>query len=329
MNATTIEWTDATWNPVTGCTAVSDGCRHCYAASLAATRLAHLHRYSGLARRERGRGAWTGKVTLHEDALTQPLRWRRRTSRKNPGAPWMAFACDMSDLFHANVPFDFIDRVFAAFALTPWVHWQVLTKRPERMEEYAARGDIMDAVVRLGGLEAEGTMPLRNVWLGTSVENQQTADTRIPHLLRCPAAVSFVSLEPLLQAVDLSAWLWCSFPEAASGHTYRDGYAPRDALQWVIVGGESGPDARPCDVKWIRSIVGQCRAAGVACFVKQLGANSVDSQSQPGSEYRFSLRDHRGGDPSKWPADLRVRQWPACAGRRNLADHDNGGLQQE
>lgn len=215
----TIEWTDATWNPVTGCSPVSSGCSNCFAAQLAATRLKHLPAYEGLATvNSRGQGVFNGTIKLHEDRLLDPLKWRK---------PRRIFVNSMSDLFHESVPFEFIDRVFAVMALCPQHTFQILTKRPERMAEYLNRPAMTSLLARAvangpiqfwergshlyhyefdltpSGFSWCGQWPLPNVWLGTSVENQAAADERIPHLLRCPAAVRFLSCEPLLGEVDL------------------------------------------------------------------------------------------------------------------------------
>jgi len=217
---TPIEWTDATWNPVTGCTLVSEGCRHCYAARLAATRLQHHPSRKGLARlNAAGEAKFTGEVRFNPDVLDQPLRWRR---------PRMIFVCAHGDLFHESVPDDWIDQVFAVMALAPQHTFQVLTKRPERMRKYLevkhtsyVRGHDMEMaaeqlgrewdrdqdVMRTRVFEALFHGPLPNVWLGTSIEDQPTADTRIPYLLQTPAAVRWISAEPLLGPVEWKRWL--------------------------------------------------------------------------------------------------------------------------
>jgi len=242
MNGKTgIEWTEATWNPVTGCTKVSAGCKNCYAERI-------TQRFGGD----------FSKIELHEGRLDWPLHHRK---------PVMIFVNSMSDLFHESVPFGFIDKVFAVMAMSPRHTFQVLTKRPERMAKYTtSRGDCTDGVRAMGRLvysgpydemlECECSMPLSNVWLGTSVEDQATADERIPHLLRCPAAVRFISYEPALGPVDLSRHLCTSSPSS---------------LHWVICGGECGPKARPMHPDWARSVRDQCRAAGVPFFFKQWG----------------------------------------------------------
>lgn len=233
---TAIQWTDATWNPVTGCTRVSKGCRNCYAERLTAARLNHHPRYEGLAlwhpiERE---ARWTGDVRLHEDLLDQPLHWRK---------PKMVFVCSMSDLFHPKVPFEFIDTVFATMCLADRHTFQVLTKRPGRMRQYLSAGS------GGAGRVADGCLPLPNVWLGTSVEDQAAVNEHVPLLQASPAVVRFLSCEPLLGAID---------------------FLPTAGIHWVICGGETGPGARPMNLDWARSIRDQCQAAGVPFFLKQL-----------------------------------------------------------
>jgi protein gp37 len=269
-----IEWTDATWHPITGCTLVSEGCRHCYAAQLAATRLQHHPSRVGLARiNAAGEAKFTGEVRFNADWLDQPLRWKR---------PRKIFVCAHGDLFHESVPDDWIHQVFAVMALCPQHVFQVLTKRPERARDYlrflSNRDDLVAAhAVKLRQppiAEAEHIriqvmravrLPLPNVWLGTSVEDQAAADLRIPMLLQAPAAVRFISAEPLLERVDLFRWL------APSGQWNRDN-PPDTGLHWVIVGGESGRNARPMHPDWVRTLRGQCLAADIAFFFKQWGA---------------------------------------------------------
>lgn len=268
----TIEWTDATWNPITGCTMVSAGCTNCYAMGLAATRLRNHPSRKGLTRQSGGRAIWTGEVRFNDEWLDQPLRWTR---------PRRIFVCAHGDLFHEAVPDEWIDRVFAVMALAPHHTFQVLTKRPERARQYLTGlggGHSIDIMVRAQGrllraaeyatrntphlrYDFNRRWPLRNVWLGTSIEDQATADARIPHLLATPAAVRFLSAEPLLGPVDLTQW---------SG-IEGDGVTMGFGLDWVIVGGESGSGARPMHPDWVRSLRDQCQAAGVAFFFKQRG----------------------------------------------------------
>ena len=279
-----IEWTDATWNPITGCTLVSEGCRNCYAATLAATRLKNHPSRKGLARlNARGEAKFTGEVRLNEQWLDQPLRWKR---------PRMIFVCAHGDLFHENVPDEWIDRVFAVMALAPQHTFQVLTKRPERMLEYlteprliagpnegmaTSKFHIAHTPPVLDPLFWDVTdWPLPNVWLGTSVEDQATADARIPHLLATPAAVGFVSAEPLLGEVDLSripkskiAPNITILTNALTGIDGLGNVGPR--LGWIICGGESGKNARPMHPDWARSLRDQCVADGVPFHFKQWG----------------------------------------------------------
>jgi len=286
-----IEWTEATWNPIVGCSIVSPGCTHCYAMRMAARieamaragrlddegdvvrgakRLAH---YDGLTKTVKKKAVWTGKVALApEHILLKPLRRRK---------PTMWFVNSMSDLFHEDLPDEWIDRVFAVMALCPQHTFQVLTKRSKRMRDYlttVAHEPHRNTVRRFAGafstlrtpLPKDFNVPLPNVWLGVSAERQQEADERIPDLLATPAAVRFVSAEPLLGALDLTPWL-------------------TGVLDWVIVGGESGPGARPMHPDWVRSIRDQCVSAGVAFFFKQWGAplNGHGDPSQVGAAGRL------------------------------------------
>lgn len=258
---TDIEWTDNTWNPVRGCSRVSEGCRNCYAEIMAARFSGPGQWGEGLAEIVRKPdGAidhrWTGKLAAApEHVLLAPLKWKK---------PRLVFVNSTSDLFHENVPDDLIDRVFAVMALTPHITYQVLTKRPERMLKYMQRRNpnghhpFLDqaALMAMTGAWNTPALDLRvvalpNVWLGVSIEDQWTAEARLPYLKRTPAAVRFVSAEPLLSWLDLSDWL--------------------EVLDWVICGGESGPDARPIHPNWPRDLRDQCAAAKVPFFFKQWG----------------------------------------------------------
>ena len=281
-DTTKIEWTDATWNPITGCTLVSDGCRHCYAARLAATRLKHHPSREGLARlNAAGEAKFTGEVRFNEQWLDQPLRWRK---------PRMIFVCAHGDLFHEDVPDEWIDWVFAVMALCPQHTFQVLTKRPERGRVYlrlvidAGRHlDIQNAADKLKYRYRQPTdrgWPLPNVWIGTSVENQATANERIPHLLSTPAAVRFVSAEPLLGPVNFARMefggnvIWGNRNALTGRETWLEApgeeWAAIGQLGWIIVGGEIGPKARDMNPDWARSIQSQCADAGTAFFMKQM-----------------------------------------------------------
>ena len=297
MADTSIEWADKVWNPVVGCTRVSAGCDHCYAIRVAARGMSAQHRgLTKLRPKDASRPGpdWTGEVRCLPQLLAVPLRWRK---------PQRVFVNSMSDLFHAQVPFEFIAAVFGVMAVANRHTFLVLTKRPERAlaffgwlddHEYGAFGAMEDAMEDEGvcdGIALDRPWPLPNVHLGVSVEDQATANERVPVLLDCPAAVRWVSYEPALGPVDWTQWLAPGWPGRCT-----DG--PR--LDWIVVGGESGPGARPCDVAWIRSIVEQCRAAGVKAFVKQLGSAWASANGG----------DRKGGDLSRWPTDLAIRELP-------------------
>lgn len=246
-----IEWTDTTWNPVTGCTKVSRGCDNCYAERI-------VDRF-------KGRGAFA-TVTTAEEKLTAPLDWRKHR---------MVFVNSVSDLFHDAVPDDFIARVFAIMHLS-WRHtFQVLTKRPGRMRSLLNSADFRDDVLNaVCWYDNPATVPhlpwpLPNVWLGVSVEDQRWADVRIPVLLDTPAAVRWLSCEPLLGPVDLHH---CGGVDAIQPDWYGPTGAPHPLVDWVVVGGESGPGARPMHPDWARSLRDQCTTAEVPFFFKQHGA---------------------------------------------------------
>jgi protein gp37 len=311
---TAIEWTDATWPVVKGCDYVSPGCANCYAVDL-------IHRHAanpnpkislplaGLTEVKNGRPRWTGKVYLNEPHLLDPLKWKKGR---------MVFVPSHGDLFHEDVPDEYIDRVFAVMALAPHHTFQVLTKRAERMQRFMREQTNAHAIRSLEEPGFSVVWPYPNVWLGVSVENQAAADERIPHLLRTPAAVRFLSCEPLLGPVDIIA------PMPSEDRVAIDRGHPAE-IDWVIVGGESGAGARPCDVEWIRSLVGQCRAARVAVFVKQLGtkptgrmptlSGPADDPTTHDPDHLLTIRDKKGGDPTEWPSDLRVREFPTPARR--------------
>lgn len=280
---TSIEWTDATWNPIVGCSVLSPGCTNCYAMRLSGTRLKHHPSRAGLTTETKAGPVWTGETRLDERTLLQPLRWRR---------PRKIFVCAHSDLFHDATPDGWIDRVFAIMALCPQHTFQVLTKRPERLLKYV--GNLPNRVVlaadagHLMGLwpsqcaeiERALRMPLPNVWIGVTAEDQTRANARIPVLLATPAAKRFVSIEPMLGPIHLddivmtgsfSDWhinaLHCEEPGETKDHPIGD-----RTLDWVIVGGESGPNARPMHPDWVRAIRDQCAAAGVPFLFKQWGA---------------------------------------------------------
>lgn len=296
---TSIEWTDATWNPITGCSVISPGCTNCYAMRLAGTRMKNHPSRAGLTTDSKAGPVWNGQVRFNEQWLDEPLRWKR---------PRMIFVCAHADLFHESVPAEWIDRVFAVMALAPHHRFQVLTKRAKRMREYmlglncdgARRFQIAKAGCREANSRGfDGDLiesrivdlgwPLPNVWLGVSAEDQRRADERIPDLLATPAAVRWLSAEPLLGAVNLEAawhgqnaldgecWGDCGWCEKGHPpmHNCQKGKGDwekgRSGIDWVVAGGESGPGARPMHPRWARSLRDQCAAAGVPFLFKQWG----------------------------------------------------------
>lgn len=321
---TSIEWTrgddgtaGATWNPVTGCTAASPGCERCYAKTFA-------ERWRGVPGHSFEHGF---DLTLRPERLDWPLRWR---------TPRRVFLASVADLFHDQVPDDYLARVFATMALAQRHTFQVLTKRHARMRCLLSRAEFRQTVAErasdligsrawrrwqldLGGQRLAGDSghgdgwtstptpagnlwtppwPLPNVWLGVSTEDQRWADIRVPTLLDTPAAVRWISAEPLLGPIDLNRYVWAS--EDASG-------LPGDwehGLSWVVVGGESGPGARPVDLGWVHALIDRCRAAAVPVFVKQLGRGFA----RAAGVHRV---DPKGSDPQHWPAGLRIREYPA------------------
>ena len=247
----TIEWTEATWNPVTGCSVKSPGCKNCYAMRLAGTRLKNHPSREGLTQPGPLGPVWTGEVRFNSEWLQQPLQWSRAR---------MIFVCAHGDLFHESVPDEWIDKVFAVMALAEQHTFQVLTKRAERAREYFAhpmRDTLIGVQVSRLHLERTGSpvscwsgLPLPNVWLGVSVERRKEWDERVELLRQIDAEVRFVSAEPLIDSLGL---------------------LDLAGIHWVIVGGESGPGARPMHPGWVRSIRDQCVAAGTSFFFKQWG----------------------------------------------------------
>lgn len=285
-----IEWTDSTWNPIIGCTRVSEGCQHCYAV-----RMAHrlgsnpeTPQYKGLTFMGANGPEWSGEVRCLPDGLEKPFHWRK---------PRRIFVGSMTDLFHPLVPFEFLDRIFAVMALCQRHTFQVLTKRPERMREYLSLDITLNSI---GDMVAHSnhpcggfTWPLPNVWLGVT----PTKDQDIATLLQCPAVARYVSIEPMLRAWDIKDHLMpicqqCGHPVDNFNGNSTGRWCqtcPEEGiigLDWVICGGETGPGARPMDPAWVRSLRDQCQAAGVPFFVKKMSG---------------------GGQP---PEDLRIREFP-------------------
>lgn len=292
---TSIEWVrgsdgkpGATWNPITGCSVISPGCTNCYAMRLAGTRMKSHPSRAGLTTNTKAGPVWNGQVRLNLEWLNQPLQWKR---------PRMIFVCAHADLFHEGVPDKWIDHVFAVMALAPQHRFQVLTKRSARMRDYMEKscGRIADRIMALrretgigkgnaiaplphGKLGAPW-FPLENVWLGVSAEDQRRANERIPDLLATPAAIRWLSAEPLLgplslETIDTMNWPRAERLNALTGELFGILGEPggRTArLDWIVAGGESGPGARPMHPDWPRSLRDQCHAAGVPFLFKQWG----------------------------------------------------------
>jgi protein gp37 len=291
-----IEWTGSTWNPTTGCDKISDGCTNCYALTLAK----RLKAMGSAKYQNDGNPVTSGpgfEITAHSDTLTEPLSWRK---------PRTVFVNSMSDLGHARVPKEFLHRVWAVMAATPQHIYQILTKRPERMariltdlcecgaghtpgvhfRSFMSWAATKHSATYVPGLSPDrqrhlwdGTgWPLPNVWLGTSIESDEHVG-RADHLRATPAAVRFISAEPLLgplPSLDLTG------------------------IDWLIIGGESGPGSRPMDLAWAYALIDKARTADTAVFVKQVGKVAAGGKG-------------KGGDWSLWPTDLRIREYPQVA----------------
>lgn len=334
---TAIQWCDHTWNPWRGCAKVATGCVNCYAERMAR-------------RNPRVFGTWGSgaRVIAAESYWRLPYRWDRAAERA--GVRRRVFCGSLMDVFEDRP--ELVSprlRLVRTIADTPSLDWLVLTKRPENLERHWPRDSVHDSKIEPRH-ERWMLMPQPSVWLVYSASTQADLERGLPHLLRVPAAVRGLSLEPLVKEIyfctcrsDITPVGWHT-PECA---LFRGG-GPMDlrrAIDWVIVGGESGPDARPCDVRWVQSIVRQCQASGVPVFVKQLGAlclveaasgvgpEIVDRQHAIYGEWpegtmfgnrtglpelngrQVLLRDPKGGDPAEWPEDLRVREFPKARAR--------------
>jgi protein gp37 len=326
-DGSSIEWlrdetgrAGATWPFINGCRRVSEGCRNCYAERLTATRLRQQDKYKHLATMTPAGPRWTGAARLWAPHLGWPMRWTR---------PRRIFPVDMGDLFYEEVTDVEIAAGFGIMAACPQHTFIVLTKRLSRARawfewaERATRGRFVgpalaehaachyqrmgdqataDLLFSAANRAAGRPWPLPNVWMGASVEDQWTAQVRLPMLTQIPAVVRHVSVEPLLEEVDLTEWL--------------------PVLDWLIIGGESGPMARGLFVEWVRRILADAALHDVACFVKQLGGLVwthgiiVPGTHWPpgtrlldeGGYYRVQLRNKKGSDPTEWPPDLRIQE---------------------
>lgn len=311
---TNIEWTEQTWNPTTGCDRISPGCDNCYALTMA-KRLKGM----GAAKYQTdGNPKTSGPgfgIASHAQAIKEPLRWRK---------PRRVFVNSMSDLFHSGISDADLHLIFGVMAATPQHTYQVLTKRHGRMRSLLNNPQFAHMVFHRAKMygrpdTAPQTWPLPNVHLGVSVENQKWADTRIKALAQTPAAVRFLSCEPLIGPVRLY-----------SGHGYcptHEGSCPPSKLviglyrcpdlifpDWVIIGGESGPGARLFDPEWASSLISDSRQAGAAPFVKQLGSVWARDTTVAGKTVA-AWGDTKGGNPAHWPAHLNVREYPTAEAR--------------
>lgn len=272
-----IEWTDATWNIITGCDVTSPGCKNCYAMKLAGTRLRNHPSRAGLTQATPAGPVWNGAVRFNDEWLDQPFRWR---------SPRMIFVCAHGDLFHEAVPDEWIDRVFAVMARTREHTFQVLTKRADRMLEYfshkSRHGYVLAAAADIGWAGMDWCpWPLPNVWLGVSAEDQRRANERVHKLLQVPAAVHWLSAEPLLSAIDLTQIelpseynITPTLPGRINALCTDDEdryYQAPNKLGWVVVGGESGNGARPMHPDWARRLRDQCAQYDVPFLFKQWG----------------------------------------------------------
>ena len=281
---TAIQWTDATWNPWHGCAKVSPGCDHCYMFT-----------------EKKAYGQNPERVVRSKTKFRDPLKWTE---------PRLVFTCSWSDFFHAEADL-WRPEAWEIIRQTPQHTYQILTKRHGRI---------------LRCLPDDWGQGYPNVWLGVSVENQEWADHRIPVLLRIPAVVRWISAEPLLGEIDLTRVTHQL--GSASFETFNALYAadalnrghPQTSLDWVVVGGESGPGARTMDLGWVHAILTQGREANVPVFVKQLGAQPIGWGRYPATRHLgetgvLRLEDRKGGDVSEWPEDLRIREWPRSGAR--------------
>lgn len=267
-----IEWTHNTFNPWVGCSKISPACDHCYAESWA--------KRSGLV-------TWGGERRRTSDAnWRKPLKWNAAAAEH--GVRRRVFCASLADVFDNQAPTEWRIDLFRLIEMTPHLDWLLLTKR------------IGNAAVMLPWTDT----PWRNVWLGATVANQEEADRDIPKLLATPARVRFLSCEPLLESISF-AGRWVEHPDPARHENWLE------AIDWVILGGESGPGARPCALGWFKDIVRQCKAVGTSVFVKQLGARPTNREGHPCPH----IHQHKGNDMAEWPEDLRIREFPTSVYR--------------
>jgi protein gp37 len=288
MENSKIEWCDATFNPWWGCVKVSDGCKNCYALTLS---------------KRFGYDIWGPAKTTHRRMMSdnywrQPLKWNAAAAKAGTRA--RVFCASMADVFeeHPEVEAPRL-RLFELILDTPWLDWLLLTKRPENIKPMLQG---MHVLKRDNVWDHLWPQRFQNVWLGTSVENQEQANKRIPELIKLPAAVHFLSCEPLLGAVDLSSWMVFE-GQYEKAEWMLAKYGASQPLNWIIVGGESGHGARPMHPDWARSLRDQCQAAGVAVFVKQMGSVWAKSRYAP-------TKGTKGTEIGDFPVDLQIREMP-------------------
>lgn len=334
---TKIAWCDSTLNFWEGCTKVSAGCTNCYAEARdkrftggklwgkgaprrkSKSAVKDALRYNKLPWicNDCGKAFPAGTVQFDGDCNCQPRSFRGQTKFHRR----RIFSLSLGDWLDDEVPIEWLAEMLDTIRQCDQVIWILCTKRPENWYDRVSLAashmeaigneqcaEWLDAWTDCLDMPERGDIP-QNIILLTSVENQEAADKRIPKLLRIPAACRGLSMEPLLGAVDLCKWLLPSIEDVQAVYSGEEpAYRP---LNWLIIGGESGANARPCNVDWIRSIVQQGKAAGVATFVKQLGANpKLTEYPLPPLGDGFKLRDKKGGDPSEWPLDIQVQEWP-------------------
>lgn len=289
---TKIEWATHSWSPWRGCTKVSPGCANCYAEKLS-------HRNPAVL------GEWgRGKPRVLSKSWGDPIRWDAEAAKTGARPRVFPSLCDWLD---EEVPVLWLGRFLYLISETPNIDWLLLTKRPELfIRRMADAADETMPGAGFGGRWLDGNAP-HNVWFGVSVEDQQRAEERIPLLLEIPARIRWLSVEPLLGPVNVGRWCRPRW----SGKLSERGTRPLESecLDWVVIGGESGPKSRLCNVGWIEDIIGQCKGAGVPVFVKQLGVNVVWT-GIGGVEHRWIGIHPKGGEPSEWLEHLRVREFP-------------------
>lgn len=312
----TIEYTTASWNPLVGCSPVSPGCAHCYAAREAGTRLAHLPDYASVTRKKTAlferlgdtasgddrsvHHAFNGTIVVREKLIELPLRKTK---------PQRYFVCSTSDMFHEKVSDEVRDRMLAVMLLSPWHTYLIITKRPQFAHWYLTDPILYERVLAAARILRNdrpglGQVGISNpsspfapwIWWGVSAENFKEFEVRVYWLRLLPVARRLLSLSPLLEEIALDGQL----------SPYKNVNGDRPGIDWVIMEGESGPDARPCDLRWLGRMLQSCRDQGVPAYLKQLGDNPTDGISEAGGGTRYVGKLGRGGrDESSWPQELR------------------------